>query len=146
MQSIKQFQNDQKRIYASVVSEPRQSLLMDIWNGQPQTLQEMLQVMDYSLQRLKDDHINCWLSEVSKLDALFELDEDIAVSYVAKHLENTPLKRFAFIKRASNYSKLNQITQVLKDAGIEVKSFSTSVMAMQWLLSPLEVECSMPTY
>ena len=64
MQSIKQFQNDQSRLYASVVSEPRQGLLMDVWNGQAQSTENMKQVLDYSLNSIKEHNLSSWLSEV----------------------------------------------------------------------------------
>jgi len=33
MNSIKHFQNNQQGIFASVVRETKQGLLMDVWNG-----------------------------------------------------------------------------------------------------------------
>ena len=74
MQSIKQFQNEQNRIYASVVSEPRQGLLMDIWTGQAQSSKDMMKVLDYSLVSIKDHNLSSWFAEISKLDALFDIE------------------------------------------------------------------------
>jgi len=144
MQSIKQFQNTQQRIYASVVCEPRQSLLMDIWNGQPQLMEDMTLVLDYSLLSIREFGLSCWLSEVSKLESLFELDPSAAEEYLTRHLKGSPLKKFAFIYRRANTASLNKLMNVFAAAGVEVKVFSTSVMAMQWLLLPVLVKNEQP--
>lgn len=136
MQTIKQFQNSQQRIFASVVCEPRQSLLMDIWNGQPLWAEDMAQVLDYSLLSIKECALSCWLSEVSKLERLFELDSKAAEQYLIRHLSNASLRKFAFIYRHENTEQTNRIIKVLADLGVVAKGFSTSVMAMQWLLLP----------
>jgi hypothetical protein len=47
MKSIIQFQNNQQRIFASVVDEIQQELLMDVWNAQNQSLEE-LELEEYS--------------------------------------------------------------------------------------------------
>ena len=144
MQSIKQFQNDQKRIYASVVSEPRQGLLMDIWNGQAQSLDDMKEVLDYSLLSIKENNLSCWLGEVSKLDALFDMDAESAEKYIIQHLDDTSLRKFAFIHKPTQKRHLDRIIRVFASVGIEVKTFATSVMAMQWLMLPTLVKNSKP--
>lgn len=144
MQSIKQFQNEQNRIYASVVSEPRQGLLMDIWTGQAQSSKDMMKVLDYSLVSIKDHNLSSWFAEISKLDALFDIDPDSAEEYIARHVAQSPLRKMAFIHRSNKTRHVNRITRVLKGAGIEVKTFATSVMAMQWLLLPTLVRKALP--
>lgn len=136
MQSIKQFQNDQSRLYASVVSEPRQGLLMDVWNGQAQSTENMKQVLDYSLNSIKEQNLSCWLSEVSKLDALFEVDSEGAEAYLRQHLAQTPLRKIAFVYKAAGVKHIDTITRIFIRCGVEVKACATSVMAMQWLLKP----------
>lgn len=136
MQSIKQFQNDQSRLYASVVSEPRQGLLMDVWNGQAQSTENMKQVLDYSLNSIKEHNLSSWLSEVSKLDALFEVDPEGAEVYLRQHLAQTPLCKIAFVYKAAGVKHIEKITRIFIRCGVEVKGCATSVMAMQWLLKP----------
>ena len=136
MQSIKQFQNDQSRLSASVVSEPRQGLLMDVWNGQTQSTENMKQVLDYSLSSIKSDHLSCWLSEVSKLDALFDVDPDSAEVYLRQHLLHSPLCKFAYVYKSARVKHIDKITRVFIRCGVEVKACASSVMAMQWLLKP----------
>ena len=142
MQSIKQFQNDEKRIYASVVSEPRQGLLMDIWSGQYKTKAECKQVLDYSLSSLSEYNLVCWLSDISQLEEIFQGNTSSLENDVFNQLLLSPLKKLAVIKKGRDVKNADKIIQVFIRAGIEVKQFSTSIHAMQWLLQSLKKQQS----
>jgi hypothetical protein len=148
MQSIKQFQNEHHRIFASVVSEPRQGLLMDIWNGKVQSTEDLLKVLDYSLHAIHDHQLECWFSEVSKLEALFDYDNEAAGSFLIRKLKGSPLRKFAFIHRSSHKQasggSLDCLVRIFIEAGVEVKVCGTSVMAMQWLLMPAAIKKTRP--
>ena len=138
MQSIKQFHNDQQKIFASVVSEPRQSLLMDIWNGEDQEFDDLVKVMDYSLKSIKENGLQSWLGEVRKLESLFELDQRGASHYLNAQLSDSDLSKYAFVSVNKETQNQSAMIDVLEENGVEVKTFSTKVMAMQWLLLPAE--------
>ncbi|MFT6153803.1 MAG: hypothetical protein ACJA0E_001296 [Bermanella sp.] len=139
MQSIKQFQNNQNRIFASVVSEPKQGLLMDIWNDQAQSVEDLELVVNYSLKSIDDYQLSSWLSDISKLEAFFDFNGEAAARYLKRKLKHSSLRKFAFIHRSNRHlhsHSLNRLVTIFLDAGIEVKMCASSVMAMRWLLMP----------
>jgi hypothetical protein len=148
MKSIKQFQNEQHRIFASVVSEPKQGLLMDIWNGKTQSIEDLMKVLGYSLHAIHEHQLECWLSDVSKLEALFDFDNEAVGSFLIRKLKDSSLRKFAFINRRShkqaNGHNLDRLVRIFIDAGVEVKICRTSVLAMQWLLMPTLVKKTRP--
>jgi hypothetical protein len=148
MQFIKKFQNEQYCTFASVVSEPAQSLLMDIWNEELQSIEYIMTVMNYSLQVIYDHKLDCWLSDVGKLEALFEFDYEATGAFLIRMLKDSPLRKYAFIHRSStkhsNGQSLGPIVRLFVEAGIEVKVCASSVIAMEWLLMPNVMHTSRP--
>jgi len=136
MQPIKQFQNQEGRIYASVVCEPRQRLLMDVWSGELKTQTEVAEVVDHCLSSIEQHGIEAWLCDVSKLEGLFEEGAQAAADYLKSRLKNANLKKFAFISRKPSNTSRSLLVNTLSNHDVEVKTFACNATAMQWLLVP----------
>jgi len=136
MNAIKRFENEDGRFYASVVCEPEQSLLMDVWTGELTSQDQVVAVMDYCVGCIQKQGLESWLCDVSQLEGLIEESAKEAANYFKNQLVETSLKKFAFIsKKASNTSR-TLVSSVLAAQGIEVKTFANNALAMQWLLLP----------
>lgn len=136
MQPIKQFQNNEGRIYASVVCEPRQRLIMDVWSGELKTQAEVSNVVDHCLTSINEHGIEAWLCDVSKLEGIFEDGAQAAADYMKSRLNDANLKKFAFISRKPANSSRSLLINTLSANGVEVKTFACNATAMQWLLVP----------
>ena len=136
MQPIKQFQNQEGRIYASVVCEPRQSLLMDVWSGEMKSHSDVENVVEHCLTTIKQHGIEAWLCDVSKLEGMFASSAQAAADYMQERLQNANLKKFAFISRKPLNPNRTMIINTLTANEVEVKTFACNATAMQWLLVP----------
>jgi hypothetical protein len=148
MKSIKQFQNNQQRIFASVVHETQQGLLMDVWNGQAQSVEELELVVNYSLKSIQDYQLSSWLSDVDKLEAFFDFNAEAAAKSLKNKLKGSSLRKFAFIHRSNKQlhsHSLDRLIAIFIDAGIEVKMCASSLIAMRWLLMPTLMEKGKPS-
>jgi hypothetical protein len=147
MNSIKQFQTNQQRIFASVVREAKQGLLMDVWNGQAQSVEELELVVNYSLKSIQEHQLSSWLSDVDKLEAFFDFNAETAAKSLENKLKGSSLRKFAFIHRSNKQlhsPSLDRLIVIFIDAGIEVKMCASSLIAMRWLLMPTLIEKGKP--
>lgn len=136
MQPIKQFQNKEGRIYASVVCEPRQKLLMDVWSDSVSNPTELADVVEHCLSAIKKHGIDSWLCDVNKLERLFEDSSDAAIIFIQSYLQDSGLRKFAFTTRKPSNASRQLLESTLTECGVEVKTFACNATAMQWLLVP----------
>ncbi len=136
MQSIKQFQNQKQVTFASVVSEPKQDLLMDVWNDQNHEDLNAIEVLDHCFDCIHEDNLSNWLSDASELEKFIETCDKAESDYIAINIKHSDLKKFALVSRKPSKAKGSRLTNLLKDCGVEAHTFKSSMLAMQWLLVP----------
>lgn len=136
MRVIKQFNNDQGNRFASIYTDEGQGLLMDVWNGEFETQENLASVLGYSFAQLKSQHLRCWLCDVSQIEGNIEQSADAAKVLFEMLLPTLNLDKFAFVSQRPNHEGRSKLISVLEHHGVQVKVFAGYPAAMEWLLVP----------
>ena len=136
MKQIKQIMNEEGEVFVSIFSDPEQSLLMDIWNGNFGEPDNVAAVLAYSLGEVAAKKHRYWLSDVSTIDGPLEKGSQAAIRMFELMLDETRLQKFAFVTTRKASAERRTLVKTLAKKGIEVGTFATYPAAMEWLLVP----------
>ena len=136
MQAIKNFQNSQQINFSNVITDVNQGLIVDIWNGQECDREDIYCVADYTLRNINQHCLRYWMIDITQIES-GPLDVLTATSdYLSQRVDGLTLEKFAFISRQPNNSSRQTLCTLFEDYEIEVETFATTAMALQWLLVP----------
>jgi len=136
MRVIKQFNNDNGKRFASIYTDEGQGLLMDVWNGEFESQENIASVLGYNFAQLKSLHLRSWLCDVSKIEGDLEQSAESARVLFDMLLPTLHLDKFAFVSQRPNHEGRAKLIRSMEDYGVQVKVFATYPAAMEWLLVP----------
>ncbi len=136
MQQVKHFTNEHERIFASVMVDTEHQMLSCSWRAEALAPGQVEVVTDYCAKSIQDLNIQYWLNDVTNLHSQYQSHSAEAQKSALEYLTSANLKKFALVsKREANPSR-SALIHVLKQCGVEVRTFKNTVLACEWLLLP----------
>jgi len=133
MRAIKQFVDDNNRVYASISIDTDLSLLMCIWLGEITQSGQVAKVHKYCSEKVIEQSIQNWLSDVTCLEGEFLSFSGEAQKSAFEALCHTQLKQFAIVSHRSANPVRSAMINTLKQMGIEGRTFDNIPLALDWL-------------
>ncbi|OUS41549.1 hypothetical protein A9R00_00375 [Oleispira antarctica] len=135
MVAVKQFKTDQGQVFASIFSEAEQSLLLNVFSGNKADEQEISSVIKYSLQHLKSQKLDYWLSDFSELQDKNGPGIKSMLKRLVEMLKRSHLKKFSLVSNRS-LTERRKLERYIAKSGVEFKTFANLAKASEWLLVP----------
>jgi len=135
MRAIKQFVDENNRVYASISIDSELSLLMCIWFGEISQAGQVAKVHQYCSEQVQAQSIKNWLSDVTSLEGEFLSFSGEAQKSAFEALSHTELQHFAIVSHRSANPVRSAMINTLKQLGIEGRTFENIPTALDWLTS-----------
>ncbi len=135
MVAVKQFKTDQGQVFASIFSEAEQSLLLNVFSGNRADEKEISSVINYSLQQLKNQRLDYWLSDLSELQDKNGPGIKTMLKRLVEMLKRSHLKKFSLVSNRS-LTERRKLERYISKSGVEFKTFASLAKASEWLLVP----------
>ena len=136
MVAIKKFEDKQGRIFASVYHDKNQAMLMNVFSRHNHNAKDIERVLNFSFEQIKHRKLHFWLSDISQLEDILEAPMASARNKFSKKLEESLIKKFAFISHHDETLNRKKVINLLTRHGIKVKTFSSFTRAIDWLVVP----------
>lgn len=136
MHVVKEFYDQQGRIYASSFVEGQKGLLMDVWGGGIAQPENINAVMEHCFEQIESNQLNHWLCDVCNIEGDFSQIVQSAEAGLKRILEAGTIEKFAFISRRVNSAERMRVIAVLRQYGVEVQTFASLARALEWLVVP----------
>ncbi|GAA6135905.1 hypothetical protein NBRC116188_26950 [Oceaniserpentilla sp. 4NH20-0058] len=133
MRTIKQFTDDENRVFASISIDTELSLLMCIWFGEISHVGQVTQVHGFCSEQVKELDIKNWLSDVTALEGSYLNFSGESQKSIFEGLSQTQLQRFAIISQRPANPARSAMISTLKEMHIEGRTFNQIPEALNWL-------------
>lgn len=136
MQQVKHFTNENERIFASVIVDTEHQLLSCLWCSEALAPGQVEDVTDYCAKSIQELDIQYWLNDVTQLHNQYQMHSAEAQKSALDYLSSANLKKFALVSMREANPSRSALLHAVKQCGVEVRTFKSSVLACEWLLVP----------